>query len=111
MRDSSLREVISSTQADQIISHTTSAPTDWVSDNAKRRQAYTEIFKTGSLTSIATMIKELVVRGAETGLNQYDKDLLPKAQKKLLSEIALAKGIEFEGAINMMNRAILQRPE
>jgi len=101
-----LREIISEEKADQILSYITYAEVDWVSDHAKRRNAYEATLKDGNLKSIAKMIKELTVHGQEATLNHCDKEILPKAQKRLYSEIALAKGIEVDSVLVLMNQAI-----
>ena len=101
-----LRNVISPEQADELLQHVADVGAEWQDDNAKRRQAYDEILKAGNLQLMAQMIKELTLQSQSKALNQHDKDLLPRAQKKLLSEIALAKGIDFEGALGLLNDAI-----
>lgn len=101
-----LRKLISEEKADQILSYFSDVEVEWVSDHTKRKQAYEATLKTGSLNSIAKMIKELVVHESEATLNHCDKEILPKAQKRLFSEIALAKGIGFDSALDLAKSAI-----
>lgn len=91
-----LREIISAEDADHLLDYYAQTEVSWVSDHAKRRQAYEATLKSGDLSSIARMIKELTVHASEAKLNHSDQELLPKAQRKLFSEIALAKGIGLE---------------
>ena len=100
-----LHDVMTPEQADQILTFVSTAQLHWITDNSKRRNAYTETIKFGSLTDMAMMIKELLVHGRQAPLNQHDKTMLRCAQKKLLSEIALAKEIDFDSALELMNRA------
>jgi CarD family transcriptional regulator len=101
-----LRRIITEEKADQLISYLSNVEVDWVSDHSKRKQAYEETLREGDLAMIAKMIKELTVRGMEAGLNHCDKEMLPRAKKRLFSEIALAKGIDFEGALSLASTAL-----
>lgn len=101
------RDIMSEERADQLLAYFREATeVDWVSDHAKRKRAYEEILKEGDLPEIARMIKELVMHESEANLNHCDKEMLPKAQKRLFSEIALAKGMDFEHVLDMANDAI-----
>lgn len=101
-----LHKIMSSEQADQLLTYAVDAEPEWVKDNAVRRKKYAETLRSGNLREIASMIKELCLREMQSSLNQYDKTALRNAQKKLLSEIALAKGIGFDNALELMNQAI-----
>lgn len=101
-----LRGIISEEQADQLLTYYTNVEVDWVPDHSKRKQSYEEILKSGHLDSIAKMIKELTVHETEAPLNHSDKEMLPKARKKLFSEIALAKGVDYEHVLSMTGCAV-----
>lgn len=101
-----IRRIISSEKANQILTYFSDVEVDWVSDHTKRKNTYATTLREGNLTSIAKMIKELVVRESEATLNHSDKEMLPRAQKKLFSEIALAKGICYESALELIDQAI-----
>jgi Transcriptional regulators, similar to M. xanthus CarD len=101
-----LRGIISEERADEILQYLLEAEVDWVSDHTKRRQTYEETLKNGDLELIAKMIKELKVHESHSKLNHSDKELLPKAQKRLFSEIALAKDIAFDLAVGLAQQAM-----
>jgi len=96
-----LRAIISENEANQIISYFSQLDVTWESDHNKRKQSYEVALRSGDLREIAKMIKELLVHEAETTLNHSDREILPKAQKRLFSEIALAKGVNFDSAVQM----------
>lgn len=101
-----LREIITREKANQILRYFSDVETEWIKDHTKRRNAYQATLKNGDLSSIAKMIKELLVRGAEAPLNHSDKEMLPQAQKRLFSEIALAKGINYDSALELVDTAV-----
>lgn len=95
-----LREIISAETADRLLdsfSHDDHTAV-YENDFAKRRKDYQEILRTGTLQSLVSLIQELM---SQPKLNNGDKEMLPKAQKKLFSEIALAKGIEFQRVLEI----------
>lgn len=103
-----LREIITIEEADQILTFLTEEKVEWMSDNKKRCQAYGITLKSGNLLSLAKMIKELLLQQSVAMLCNFDKEILPKAQKLLFSEIALAKGMNFERTLCLANHAILE---
>lgn len=102
-----LREIISADEADEILDYMTDAEVEWVSDHKKRKLAYETALRSGDLLMLAKMIKELLLQEAVSPLSNCDKEILPKAQKKLFSEIALAKGMDFDDALRLVDHAIL----
>lgn len=101
-----IRKIISPEKANQILTYFSDLEVEWVSDHTKRKSAYEATLRDGNLSSIAKMIKELVVRESEAPLNHSDKAILPRAQKRLFSEIALAKGINYDSALELVDLAI-----
>ena len=101
-----LRAIISESEANKLIEYFSQLDVTWESDHNKRKQTYESALRSGDLKEIAKMIKELLVHEAETSLNHSDREILPKAQKRLFSEIALAKGINFESVIALAADAI-----
>lgn len=102
-----LRPVISSEEADRILdSFSLEEEVDWVDDHARRKQKYEETLRSGDLDAIAGMIKELMTRGVDNTLGSSDKQLLPQAQKRLFSEVSLAKEVDFSEIMEMVDLAI-----
>lgn len=101
-----LRGIISPQQADQLLRAMSGFKVSWIKENTKRRQAFDKILKEGELSDVAQMIKELTVQNQISTLNNCDKATLNRAHKKLVSELALAKGVSFEEALELVNEAI-----
>jgi len=102
-----LREVISSKEADKILLFLASTEVSWDSDPKQRKQSYDAAMKGTDLLTLAKMIKELLVQEKQAALGNFEKDVLPKAQKRLFSEIALAKGVCFDDTVRMVNHSML----
>ena len=101
------RELISVKEADHILSFFSAEKAERNSDSKKRQQAYEEAMKSGNLEAIAKMINDLLVHDKVSTLSNFEKELLPKAQKKLFSEIALVKGMDINCVINLVNDMII----
>lgn len=101
-----LRNIISSQQADQLLHKMTFAKVGWIKENTKRRQVFDKIIKEGDLSDVAQLIKELTVHSMNAALNNCDKATLGRAQRKLISELAMAKAISYEDALELVNEAI-----
>lgn len=102
-----LREIITSEKADQILSFLTeSKAADWDSDSKRRKKSYETALKSSDLFTLAKMIRELLAQEMTVVLNNFDKTILPKAEKRLFSEIALAKGLHFDDTLRMVCHAI-----
>lgn len=102
-----LREIITTEEADQILSFITEnkKTTDWDSDPKSRKKTYEAALKSSDPFTLAKMIKELLVQETTVVLSNFDKAILPKAEKRLFSEIALAKGLHFDDTLQMVNHA------
>ncbi|OJU16624.1 MAG: hypothetical protein BGN88_01250 [Clostridiales bacterium 43-6] len=103
-----IRDIITSETADQILSFLMRSEdkADWNSDSKSRKKTYETAMKGSDLFALAEMIRSLLVQESTVVLNNYDKAILPKAEKRLLSEIALAKGLCFDDTLSMVCHAI-----
>lgn len=106
MNKMGLRRVISSQAADQLLKALSQTPATWIADHVQRKKAFESTLRAGDLLSIAKMVKDLLTQNADSKLNISDKDFLPRAEKKLFSEIALAKDICFDSAGSLVQQAI-----
>ena len=102
-----LREVISSKEADQILLFLANTEVSWDSDHKQRKESYDAAMRGSDLLALAKMIKELLVQEKQASLGNFEKEALPRAQKRLFSEIALAKGVCFDETVRMACRSML----
>lgn len=96
-----LRKIITDVQADQILLFLNDAEVDWDKDFRQRKQSYEATIKGNDLFEIARMVKELMAQEQKSVLGNFEKELLPRAKKRLFSEIALAKGLDFEETLQL----------
>ena len=101
------RGLISVTEADRILSLFSTQKSDRNTDSKQRQQAYGETMKSGELEDMAKMIHELLVQNKMAVLSNFEKEILPKAQKKLFSEIALVKDMEIHSLISLVDHMIV----
>jgi len=102
-----LREIISSKEADKILLFLADAEVGWDSDPKKRKESYDAAMKGSDLLALAKMIKELLLQEKQAALGNFEKEALPRAQKRLFSEIALAKGECFDATVRAANHSML----
>lgn len=63
--------------------------------------------KNGDLEDIAKMINELLVHDKLSALSKFEKEILPKAQKRLFSEIALVKDMDIDCVFSLVNGMVI----
>lgn len=102
-----LRDLISVKEADRILSCFSTQKAEWNCDGKKRQQTYEATMKNGVLEEIAKMINELLVHDKISALSNFEKGILPKAQKKLFSEIALVKDMDVNCVFNLVNHMVV----
>lgn len=95
-----LRQLMSKSSFEEIIEKTALAPAEWINDN-KRRQQYTlEVLKSGDVTAILLLIKNMLSHQQEKMLNSRDKEMLQKAQRLVFSEMAAVYEQEYNDIAN-----------
>lgn len=102
-----LRDIISAEEADRLLEIITGAEetTRWEPDSKRRQKAFEAVMKGADPVELAKMIRELLTQESSNTLGRFDKSLLPQAEKRLLSEIALAKGESYEELLDFVNQA------
>lgn len=96
-----LRAIISSAEADEIIDYFTDVKVSWERNHMQRKRNNLSAAKGMDLMALAKMIKDLLAQGTKAVLCISDKELLLAAQKRLFSEIAMAKGMCFADVMQL----------
>ncbi len=81
---------------------TTQMPTNW----NHRLKHNREKIKSGELSQVAEVVRNLHAYGAESGLSTGERNMLIKARQILSSEIALVRGIEVADAERLVDDAL-----
>jgi CarD family transcriptional regulator len=81
---------------------TTQMPSNW----NHRLKHNREKIKSGEISQIAEVVRNLSVYGGEHGLSTGERTMLMKARQILVSEIALVRGLEIAEAERMVDDAL-----
>jgi CarD family transcriptional regulator len=81
---------------------TTQMPSNW----NHRLKHNREKIKSGEISQIAEVVRNLSVYGGEHGLSTGERTMLMKARQILVSEIALVRGLEIAEAERMVEDAL-----
>ena len=81
---------------------TTTMPPNW----NHRLKHNKEKIRSGELSQVAEVVRNLYVYGAEHGLSTGERNMLMKARQILSSEIALARSVEVGEAEKMVDDAL-----
>lgn len=82
--------------------NTTTMPPNW----NHRLKHNKEKIRSGELSQVAEVVRNLYVYGAEHGLSTGERNMLMKARQILSSEIALARSVEVAEAEKMVDDAL-----
>jgi CarD family transcriptional regulator len=83
-------------------SDATTMPSNW----NHRLKHNREKIKSGEITQVAEVVRNLSAHGTETGLSTGERNMLIKARQILSSEIALARDIEITEAEKLVDDAL-----
>ena len=83
-----------------------STPDTLSSDHRERQARAQERLNTGDLIEVTEVVRNLAWRNSEAGLTMADNKLYQRAQTFLASELALAKDIELQEALERLQTAL-----
>ena len=72
----------------------------------RRYRAHLEKIKTGDIFAIAEVVRNLTCRDKEKGLSTCERKMLDTAKQILVSELALAKDLDHDGAMNLLAETV-----
>lgn len=102
-----VRDIISNEEADQLLedfsNHVCEETTNW----NKRYRENMELIKSGSITSVAFVVKALMIRDKAKGLSTGERKMLSSAKAIMLSELILVKGISLSEAEKMVSDRVI----
>ncbi len=101
-----VRDIISNEEVDQLLedfyNHECDETTNW----NKRYRENMEKIKSGSITSVAFVVKALMIRDKAKGLSTGERKMLSSAKQIMLSELMLVKGISVGEAEAMVSERV-----
>ena len=107
-KEMGLRKVISEQEANEMMSQMQFVPASLAleGDNKKRHSYYSLVCKSCDLMEMAGLLKELNDKEKTRGLAFSEKKVYQDVEKKLCSEIALAKAISMQEAERCVEQAL-----
>ena len=101
-----LRQVSGTRAISRTMTTLTSTPDTLSSDHRERQAHVQEKLNTGNLIKVTEVVRNLAWRNQQSGLTMADNKLYQRAQTFLASELALAKGIELQEAMEQLQTAL-----
>lgn len=106
-----LRRIMSCEDADALLDSFHSLGASWISDRTARARHYSEIFKDTSIHGMRNMLQALKMLMAREPLGKLpldDKEMLRKLETKVVSELAVAKEMEYHRVTEYMSNCMEQ---
>lgn len=101
-----LRDVITETEADKVLSVLKEDCTAMSSNWNRRYRSNLEKIKSGDIFEVADVVRNLAARDKEKGLSTGERKMLDSAREILISELILAKGWDREQALNILETVL-----
>lgn len=101
-----VRRIISKNEADELLDDFSKYEIEETTNWNKRYRENMEKIKSGSITSVAHVVKTLMMRDLEKGLSTGERKMLSSAKQILLSELILVKGISADKAETMITERV-----
>lgn len=101
-----VRRIISNEEADQLLENFANYEGEETVNWNKRYRENMEKIKSGSITSVAYVVKALMVRDKSKGLSTGERKMLSSAKQILLSELILVKKISAQEAEAMISERV-----
>ena len=101
-----LRQVSGTRAISRAMATLTSTPDTLSSDHRERQARAQEKLNTGDLIKVTEVVRNLAWRNQQSGLTMADNKLYQRAQTFLASELALARGIELQEAMEQLQTAL-----
>ncbi len=106
-----LREIIDEEGVSQVFhvlrQHHAAITSNW----NRRYRMNMEKIKSGNIFEVAEVVRNLMIREREKGLSTGERKMLESAKQILLSELVLAKGIDEEQMLDILNEVFEHQKE
>ena len=102
----SVRDVISSDEADKVIEHFKEFHEEFISNWNRRYRNNIVHIKSGNIYEVAQVVKMLMLRDKTKGLSSGERKMFANAKQILISELVLAKNVSQEYIENMLSSIV-----
>jgi len=105
-----VRGIIDEEEADQILALLKGDKSKMSQNWNRRYRANMEKLKTGDIYEVGGVVRDLTIRDEEKGLSTGEKKMLSNARQILISELVLAKDMDEEEVIDIIDNAFDNNP-
>ena len=105
-----VRGIIDEEEADQILALLKGDQSKMSQNWNRRYRANMEKLKTGDIYEVGGVVRDLTIRDEEKGLSTGEKKMLSNARQILISELVLAKDMDEEEVIDIIDNAFDNNP-
>ncbi|MFN2363349.1 MAG: CarD family transcriptional regulator [Halarsenatibacteraceae bacterium] len=105
-----VRGIIDEEEADQILALLKGDKSKMSQNWNRRYRANMEKLKTGDIYEVGGVVRDLTIRDEEKGLSTGEKKMLSNARQILISELVLAKDMDEEEVIDIIDNAFDDNP-
>ena len=101
-----LRHIVKNTEAQKILEYLADGKCESTSDWKNRFKENSDKMRTGSLLDVAIVLKGLLALAAQKPLSFREKKMLERARFLLITEMAMARGLEEDEAEDELREAL-----
>lgn len=91
-----IRDIISKEEALKVLEQLPEIESKWTTNHHKRYQDAMDALKSSALDDASFVLNRLMSREQEARLTNTDREMMRKMQRKILSEVALATGEDYQ---------------
>lgn len=106
VKDIGLREVVDEQGANRVIEILSDGGNTDLSNWNHRYRANLEKMRSGDIYELADVVRSLMQRDGGKGLSTGERKMLDNARQMLISELVLAKGMDEEKALSLLNSTV-----
>ena len=103
-----LRRVVKNADAQKILEYLADGKCETCADWKNRFKDNSDKMRTGSLLDVAIVLKGLLVQAAHKPLSFREKKMLERARFLLISEMAMARGVEEDDVEEELREALMK---
>lgn len=106
-----IRDIISREEAIEILETLPNIESEWTTNHHKRYQDSMDALKSSGLDEASFVLNRFMSREQEARLTNTDREMMRKMQRKILSEVSLAVGRDYEELLEDLENVFLEQSE
>lgn len=104
-----VRTVISENEIDYVMSLLEDSASEMPDNWNRRYRENMDKLKSGDIFEVAKVVRNLMISDQEKGLSTGERKMLTNAKQILVSELVLAKNMDEESVVELINKAVFSQ--